>query len=405
MLIIAIKCSGKKCKEVFHIYDQKVEGGLNDQYMVTFKCKKCGSMTKCILHNIDHLFQTDSYELVEKREIYIEDEISSIIAECGEIAIVVGYEHVNEPIHCWTLYDTPFWQNKEYDFEFYATKNLFSVMDVINGKWYSYFNAYMAGQHFAPKVKRIFVCQNYKIEDDEYTALWVSDFKEKWKLSVEDFYLIHHSDSEPIDGIYSRDCLLKYLERLLVRWRALANEVVVATPFIGYDFPFSKDSDKEDLIKLWSLLNGLLEMKKTLFFTRPATYSSLKKDQKQIEIPTDVLKEWNLMSNLQKVVDSTKTRAKMKEKFHLKIYAGVFDNHVELFSGSYNVQTNSTMENMCLRNLSREHFNTHYMNAMMDDFEYKESEEDDVLLITVGLSCKANCGIKTMSEVNSLILS
>lgn len=146
-------------------------------------------------------------------------------------------------------------------------------------------------------------------------------------------------------------------------------------------------------------------MKKTLFFTRPATYSSLKKDQKQIEIPTDVLKEWNLMSNLQKVVDSTKTRAKMKEKFHLKIYAGVFDNHVELFSGSYNVQTNSTMENMCLRNLSREHFNTHYMNAMMDDFEYKESEEDDVLLITVGLSGKANCGIKTISEVNSLILS
>jgi hypothetical protein len=41
----------------------------------------------------------------------------------------------------------------------------------------------------------------------------------------------------------------------------------------------------------------------------------------------------------------------------------------------------------------------------MDDFEYKESEEDDVLLITVGLSGKANCGIKTMSEVNSLILS
>ena len=401
MLTIAVKCSGKKCKEVFHIYDTKVVGGINDKYMVTLKCKKCGAVTKCILHNIDYLFHLDRYELVEKREICQEDDISLIIADCGETAIVDGYEQINEPIHRWNLNDFPFWQNEKYDFEFYATINLF--MDVINKNWYSYFNAYMAGQFFAPEVKRIFVCHNYKIKNKKCRALWVSDFKEKRELSTGDFYMIHHSNYEPIDGIYSRDCSLKYLERLLVRWRALSNEVIVATPFIGYDFPFSKDSDEEELIALWALLNGLLNMEKTLFFTRPATYSSLKKNQKQIDILADVLKEWDLMSNLQKVVDNPKTRAKMKEKFHLKMYAGVFDDHVELFSGSYNVQTNETMENMCLRNLSREHFKTHYMDMMMDGFEYKESNVDNALLITIGSDGKADCGIKTMTEVNDLI--
>lgn len=402
MISNVIKCSGKKCKEVFHIYDNIFRGGCNDKYSVTIKCKKCGALTKCILHNVDTLFQTDEYELVDKKEIYSDDDSVSIFTEMGESAIVGGYEQINEPIHHWDLYNSfSLWKNDKYDFELQATMALLTVKDLINDCWDQYFNAYLAGQFCAPEVKKVFVKHYYKIGNKKCKALWVTDFKERARLNPKDFYLIHHNDAVKIDGIYSRDSSLKYLERLLVRWRALCNEVIVATPFIGYDFPFSKDSDKEELIALWELLNGLLDMDKTLFFTRPKTYSSLKKNQCEIGIPTDILKEWDLMTNLQKVVDNPKTRAKMKEKFHLKIYAGVFDGHVELFSGSYNVQTNETMENMCLRSLDREHFKTYYMDVMMDNFSYRESNDENVLLITIDEQKNATCKISNISETTS----
>lgn len=403
MISKAIKCSGKKCKEAFHINDNIIHGGINDKYCVTIKCKKCGSLTKCILHNIDHLFQTDEYEIVDKREIDSDDDCSSIFADVGESALVDGYEQINEPLHRWDLYNSfSLWKNEKYDFEYHATCALITAYNEISHSWYNYYNAYLAGQFQAPEVNKVFVSHSYKIGKKKCKALWVSDFKASRKLYPKDLYLIHHNDIAKIDGIYSRDNSLKYLERLLVRWRALCNEVIVATPFIGYDFPFSKESDKLGLIALWELLNGLLDMDKTLFFTRSATYSTLKKNQNKLKIPNDVLKEWDLMTNLQKVVDNPKTRAKMKEKFHLKIYAGVFDNHIELFSGSYNVQTNETMENMCLRTLTREHFKTNYMDVMMDDFVYQEPNDENVLLITIDEHGHATSKISNMAEINKL---
>lgn len=63
----------------------------------------------------------------------------------------------------------------------------------------------------------------------------------------------------------------------------------------------------------------------------------------------NVAREWDLMNNLQKVVDNSKTRVKTKEQFHAKFYAGVFDDHVELLSGSFNVQTGDVLEQMHLR--------------------------------------------------------
>lgn len=400
----AIKCSGKDCDEVFHWHDNRIPGGINDTYEVSIKCKQCGAITKAILHNIDYLFQKDNFELIDKRELSRDEDWSSILSEIGESAEVVGYENINNPIHSWKVYETfSLWKNNKYNYEKIATDEFQSSFRYVNEFWDSYYNAYLAGQNFAPKVKQVFVYHNYKIGKKKCKALWVADFKEMHILDAKNFYLIHHNDADIIDGIYSRDSSLKYLERLLVRWKALCNEVIVATPFIGYDFPFSKDSDKKELIALWQLLNGLLDMDKTLFFTRSATYASLKKSQNRIDIPTDVLREWDLMTNLQKVVDNPKTRAKMKEKFHLKIYAGIFDNRVELFSGSYNVQTNDTMENMCLRNLSREHFKVHYMNEMIDNFAYKDSNNDDELLIILHDNGEYDYSLVKAQDIDKII--
>lgn len=83
-------------------------------------------------------------------------------------------------------------------------------------------------------------------------------------------------------------------------------------------------------------------------------------------------KEGDLINNLQKVVDNPKTRVKTKSQFHAKIYAGVFDDHVEMLSGSFNVQTGGVLEQMYLRNVTRELFKDNYLDKLVDGFEYKK---------------------------------
>ena len=41
----AVKCSGHRCKEVFHIFENYEPGGYNDSGYIAVKCKKCGEIT------------------------------------------------------------------------------------------------------------------------------------------------------------------------------------------------------------------------------------------------------------------------------------------------------------------------------------------------------------------------
>lgn len=183
--------------------------------------------------------------------------------------------------------------------------------------------------------------------------------------------------------MYSRDEMMYYLFRCLMRWKLIANQVVVVTPFIGFDFPFSKDKDRKELIGLWELFNSTLDIDKTTFVTRVTTYGSLKKCQEKLEVPADVLKKWDLMNNLQKMVDNPKTRVKTRAQFHAKFYAGVFDDHVEMLSGSFNVQTGVVLEQMHLRTVSRELFKTNYLDRLVEGFVYEPSYNPRTLFVNI----------------------
>lgn len=168
-----------------------------------------------------------------------------------------------------------------------------------------------------------------------------------------------------------------------MRWKLVASQVIVITPFIGFDFLFSKEEDKQELLCLWDLLNSMLDIKKTTFITRVSTYGSLKKYQKQIDVPADILKKWNLMSNLQSMIDNPKTRVKTKAQFHAKFYAGIFNDHVELLSGSFNVQTGEILEQMHLRNITRDLFKENYLDRLVEGFEYDDSFNPRTMFIDI----------------------
>lgn len=411
MINKAIKCKNKKCREVFHIPECRIHGGENDKCAITIKCSKCGREMEVPVLNKEYHYEGDNYTIVAER--YVDDneewmELQRSMAE--NTAVVSGFEGINEPLHCWDLHSgMGLWKDSdaEDDYELSATLAFFLAKENVHKSLAGCQNACLADVAGFGWCRRMFVEHHYRSGRKKLCAVWAKDLDKCEDMNTEGLYLIHHSRCKDlIDGIYSRDVSLLHLERLLVRWRMLSERVVVATPFIGYDFAWSKDSDKKELIGLWQLLNGLLDMDKTLFYTRYKTYLSLKKDQKELEIPADVLKEWDLMMNLQKVIDNPKTRDKMKEQFHLKVYAGVFRDRVELYSGSYNVQLNSTMENMLLRNITRERFKVNYMDVMVDGFAYENVDDVNVLHIVVDENNNVSkCATKRLSEINAIVSS
>ena len=113
-------------------------------------------------------------------------------------------------------------------------------------------------------------------------------------------------------------------------------------------------------------------------------------------MPADVLREWDLMNNLQKMVDNPRTRVKTKAQFHAKFYAGVFDNHVEMLSGSFNVQTGNVLEQMHLRNVSREMFKSKYLDRLVDGFAYEASYNPRTLFINISKKGKVESQVKSL---------
>ena len=248
-------------------------------------------------------------------------------------------------------------------------------------------------------IERCVVIQEYEQQGDIYRAVWGKELKYENTMNSDYFHLLFHSDNQMIiDGVYSRNALMHYLFRCLMKWKLLANQVIVVTPFIGFDFAFSKDEDKQELIGLWELLNCHLNMDKSVFITRVTSYSSLKKFQKKFDVPADVLAEWDLMNNLQRLFHDPKTRIKTKTQFHAKLYAGVFDDHVELLSGSYNVQTGKILEQMHLRNVTKDLFKHNYLSRLVDGFAYGQSYNPRTFVINISKDGKVKSDVKDLSD-------
>ena len=379
----AIKCNGKRCKEVFHVYENYVPGGINDRGFIVLTCKRCGALTRVRMKNPSQYGYYDNFEIVSSWEDGETNEFENV--PLGQVADVMEYESPEGVLIRFHPYlECPFWACSDVNLEMTAQCFFVKFRENIEKKLYDFKQAYLAGQFYAQDFRRCLVIQKYRIKGREYQATWCKKIGSERTMTSKGFYLVDHDGNEKlIDGVYSRDEMLGYLERSLMRWKLLANQVVVVTPFIGFDLKFSTEEDKKELIELWRLLNSLLDMNKTWFVTRMSSYSSLKKFQKEYEVPADVLKEWDLMSNLQKMFDNPKTRVKTKEQFHAKLYAGVFDDHVELFSGSYNVQTGKVLEQMSIRNMTKEMFKRNYLDKLVAGFEYQEGEHPKTLCLYV----------------------
>lgn len=394
----SIKCSGNRCNEVFRIYENYEPGGINDHGYIAMRCKKCGAITKLKMKNPSEYGVFENFDIVAAWEDGDSSPYESL--PDGETAFVIGNEPAEgNPIDFLPSSRFPLWQNNGINLELTADNYFKRIKSVVNDTLKTLYNGWVKSMPGYDDVQRCIVTQEYEHEGQTYKAKWGKELKNDPTFCAKHFYLIEHTENDMhLDGVYSRDEMMIYLLRCLMRWRLIANQVVVVTPFIGFDFPYSKEKERTELIALWRLLNGTLDIERTTFITRVTTYGSLKKCQEELDVPADVLREWDLMSNLQKMVDTPKTRAKTKAQFHAKFYAGVFDDHVELLSGSFNVQTGGVLEQMHLRNITRDLFKTNYMDKLVDGFEYKTSYNPRTLFVNVNKEGTADWRVAGLKE-------
>ena len=387
------KCSNPKCDEQFKLYEIYYPGGLNDYGWIEIKCKKCGSIQKINVKNPSEyqygtfpnaeIINSHEYEEGEERDYSIHSECVSVTKD----------EKNNVE---WTpLESNPFWQSKSSN-ELSYTADFEKSKHLIKKGISNFLNYYLAGQYRAELPQKIIVIQHVR----QQKITWAKTVERQRDFNENNLYLVNHNkQQEWPDGVYDRNTLLIYLERCLMRWKLFANQVVVVTPFIG--FQYKKKETQENVLALWHFLNNRLNMDKTYFVTRSESRTLLKNNQAQIAVPYEELAKWRLTDELQQAVE--KQKIKTKARFHCKFYAGIFDNHVEMLSGSYNIHTGNGLEQVSMRNYPKDICKNRYMDNLVDNFNYNPFIDEEVLLIEVNFSEIIKCNVVKLSEVTQII--
>lgn len=174
-------------------------------------------------------------------------------------------------------------------------------------------------------------------------------------LKPTDFVLADVSGAplaDTLDGIRSKDEAMDLLTKLVMRWNLRANQIVIASPFIGHQF-----LSKEQQMTIWEWLLGMLDSRITVFVTRGTSWRAYREAMENTGLPVDILEQFGLEN---KVVSAGQS----KRDFHAKFYAGISDGWCEVFSGSANLLRGPSMENMSFRRMTRETFNMRYLARM-----------------------------------------
>jgi hypothetical protein len=174
-------------------------------------------------------------------------------------------------------------------------------------------------------------------------------------LKAADFVLADVSGAQledALNGIRSKNDAMDLLSKLVMRWNLLADQIMIASPFVGHQF-----MSKEKQLAIWEWLLSMLDARITVFVTRSTTWRAYLETMEKIGLPVDILQQFSLEN---KVVSAGQS----KQDFHAKFYVGISDDWCEVFSGSANLLRGPSMENTSFRRMTRERFNQRYLARM-----------------------------------------
>lgn len=177
--------------------------------------------------------------------------------------------------------------------------------------------------------------------------------------------------SNSIDGLYSKTDIMNFLEKLLIRWNLLANQVIIATPFVGHQY-----LKREDKMAVWTWLLNMLDPNKAIFITRTATFNSYKSVLDDIAgLNHALLTDYGLEN---KIIESNNK----KNDFHAKFYSAIFSSKVEVMSGSANLVSGPSIENVTFKEINNTRYIERYINPLNLKLPLNASKQEHWVEIT-----------------------
>jgi hypothetical protein len=158
--------------------------------------------------------------------------------------------------------------------------------------------------------------------------------------------------SDTLTGIVSKSDFMDLLEKLIARWNLLSDQIIVVSPFVGY-----AQMGNAKKLDVWETVLSILDADRSVFLTRPTTWNDYKGAMESDGIPLDLLERFDLQNRVVAQRNS-------KHDFHAKFYAGVSADKCEILSGSANLVSGPSVENIAFHKMSKVHFNKRYIEKL-----------------------------------------
>lgn len=367
------------CEANIHLIVGRYPGGVNDSGGWVLECDACASLFPLGVKNPDDASRVrsgatviDSWddEINNRGHILAKHGVADIAPVAERMLLVTHgeledfYDLTSRSLYICTACGA--------ELDVKAYESLTEHLDSINSAFLPYLNWYLANSRggapegISARVASPCTCGR------NHEARFYRRFSESPAERAADYWLVDIAPPGPfsagdktldVDGIFSRDDCIAILEKLLLRWRAGHSAVLLAAPFIGFNFPGAKKKVPD----LWNWVLKYTDPAKTLLITRKATFNLLKEVAKDTEMDVEFLKSWGLLNPTLATLDEKK--AFFKTDFHAKFYCGISADTVEILVGSFNIHEGSYVENIHLLSYSLEEFSRRYLVGMRMFFD------------------------------------
>jgi hypothetical protein len=364
-----VKCPN--CKDNINISVGRYPGGINDYGGWVLECAMCAKKFQISVKNPDDLSSVVSgASVVASWDDEMENKAGVLAAHGLSDAEQVErllIKEFGEPDDFYDLTSRSLYQcgSCKAPIDAVAYADFRTKLGQVRSAIGSHLNFLLASRESAPdgaSVQTTFLCTC----GAEHHARFYRKFSEAGVDDVNEFWLINVDGAQKaldIDGIYSRDDCIALLEKLLLRWRATHNAVLLAAPFIGFNYPGAR----KKIPDLWNWVLNYTDPEKTAIITRKATFNLLKDTAKDSEMDVEFLKSWGLLNPTLETLDEKK--AFFKTDFHAKFYCGMSADHVEVLVGSFNIHEGSYVENIHLLRYEFPDFARRYLLGMKMFFD------------------------------------
>lgn len=372
-----VLCPNNKCSAPIRLSEGSFVGGVNDKGGIIIECDKCKTIFGSKLKN-----PTDASgillggKVIDRWTDDLPDDITRTYSvsekDLDEIntSMVFGYE--KPPKIQFSSAKIPVFVNGKNNFEDIALKELSKRRKEIDTQYKVFLNHYVKNRDTAEKS---FIVINYDYDGVKHKAIFAKQIDSEADLNCDNLYLIYHSNVDlefQIDGIYTRNDSLLFLERFLNRWRYTAEEVLLVVPFIGFNYKNSEEA----LYQLWNWLEVNIDVSKTKLITRKGTFKLFKQAQDNSGILFEELVKLGLLEPLIEKMNQKDT--KYFQQSHAKYYVGVYEDYVEVLSGSFNIHEGKYFENITFKRYNKDFFDHRYLH-MFKDFKYIDKSDGEIV--------------------------